>query len=171
MLRDLRDLLDVIGDHATATIVGSLLLIVGVIGGTLWLAGTSPTRDGAHEPIGELERQENAMSARIHAQREEVKHVGVDERWSWKQEMPPELPLARHIDVYELERIAEQEFEVAREKLGAARRAVARFDMERDAAALRAIETDTIKKVRWVGYDPGEATTEIHWRPEMAVRR
>lgn len=165
------DLLDVVADHTTATIVGSVLLILGVLAATLWLAGTRPTGDGAHEGgLSKLELQQNAMQARIHAVDEE-RWQGATLDWSPKAEMPAPQALAAHLSVYELERIAEAEFEQAREKLGAARRAIARFEMERDAAALRQVETDTIQKIRWTGYDPEQPTQEVPREFLEAVRR
>ena len=92
----MRELLTLIAAHSTETIVGSVLLILGVLATALWMAGTKPTRDGAHEPIGKLERQQNAMNARIHAVQED-RWQGATAEWSPMREMPPARPLEAHL--------------------------------------------------------------------------
>lgn len=141
----------------------SAVLVAGLI---LVTRSKQPTGKGAHEPITDEERQLNAVRARAHN-----RWQGATEEWSPKAEMPAPRPLDAHIDVFELERIAEADVVTAVERLEAARANRLRFEMEADAAKLRAVETDTIKKIRYVNFDPKEATQEISWSPEMAGRR
>lgn len=100
-----------------------------------------------------------------------VPAYGAHEDWHPKQEFPAPRPLDAHLDVYQRLAIAEERSEMAMYDLMDAREAVARFEMERDARALREVETAVIQKIRWAGYDPKEATQEISWSPEMAGRR
>jgi hypothetical protein len=100
-----------------------------------------------------------------------VPAYGAHEDWHPKQEFPAPRPLDAHLDVYEQERIEEANVVAAVERLEAARANRLRFEMEADAAKLRAVETDTIKKIRYVNFDPKEATQEISWSPEMAGKR